>query len=85
VGLDRFWRAVEPIIRRLAEHRWPRRLPATHDQTISRALYVYEKINKNISLNDVSWFFDHAETISDRNIDRIAALGGVAVQHRMAF
>jgi predicted amidohydrolase YtcJ len=32
------------------------------------------------------WFFDHAETISDRNIDRIAALGGgIAVQHRMAF
>jgi hypothetical protein len=34
----------------------------------------------------LNWFFDHAETISDRSIDRIAALGGgVAVQHRMAF
>src|SRR5687768_11278429 len=30
--------------------------------------------------------FDHCETISDRNIDRIAALGGaIAIQHRMAF
>src|SRR6185295_7639376 len=30
--------------------------------------------------------FDHAETISERSMDRIAALGGgVAVQHRMAY
>src|SRR3990172_9936968 len=32
------------------------------------------------------WFFDHAETISDRNIGRVRALGGgIAVQDRMAF
>lgn len=32
------------------------------------------------------WFIDHAETISQRNIGRIAALGGgIAIQHRMAF
>src|SRR5262249_31628444 len=32
------------------------------------------------------WFFDHAETISERNIERVKALGGgIAVQHRMAF
>jgi predicted amidohydrolase YtcJ len=32
------------------------------------------------------WFFDHCETISDRNIERIKALGGgIAVQARMAF
>ncbi len=34
----------------------------------------------------LNWLFDHAETISDRSIDRIAALGGgIAVQHRMAY
>jgi hypothetical protein len=34
----------------------------------------------------LNWFFDHAETISDESIDRIAALGGgIAVQHRMAY
>ena len=33
-----------------------------------------------------NWFFDHAETISEQSIDRIAALGGgIAVQHRMAY
>jgi hypothetical protein len=37
-------------------------------------------------MTGINWFFDHAETISDRNIDRIAALGGgIAVQHRMAY
>ena len=77
---------LEPVIRLLAERRWPWRLHATYDQTISRALDVFEKVNRDIPLKGLNWFFDHAETISDRNIDRIAALGGgIAVQHRMAF
>ena len=41
---------------------------------------------KDISVADLHWFFDHAETISEASIDRVAALGGgVAVQHRMAY
>ena len=77
---------LEPVIRLLAEHRWPWRLHATYDETIGRALDVYEKVNRDIPLEGINWFFDHAETISDRNIDRIAALGGgITVQHRMAY
>ncbi|AHE56741.1 amidohydrolase [Sphingomonas sanxanigenens] len=77
---------LEPVIRLLAERRWPWRLHATYDQTIGRALDVFEKVDRDIPLKGLNWFFDHAETISDRNIDRIAALGGgIAVQHRMAF
>ncbi len=77
---------LEPVIRLLAEHRWPWRLHATYDETIGRALDVYEKVDRDIPLAGLNWFFDHAETISDRNIDRIAALGGgIAVQHRMAY
>lgn len=77
---------LEPVVRLLAEHRWPWRLHATYDQTITRALDVFETVNRDIPLSGINWFFDHAETISDRNIDRIAALGGgIAVQHRMAF
>ncbi|PZQ51081.1 MAG: amidohydrolase [Novosphingobium pentaromativorans] len=77
---------LEPVIRLLAENRWPWRLHATYDETIGRALDVYEKVNRDIALEGINWFFDHAETISDRNIDRIAALGGgIAVQHRMAY
>ncbi|OYR18451.1 amidohydrolase family protein [Brucella rhizosphaerae] len=77
---------LEPVVRLLAENKWPWRLHATYDQTISRALDVFEKVNRDVPISGINWFFDHAETISDRNIDRIAALGGgIAVQHRMAF
>jgi hypothetical protein len=77
---------LEGVVRVLAENRWPWRLHATYDETISRALDVFERVNQDIPLEGLNWFFDHAETISDQSIDRIAALGGgIAVQHRMAF
>lgn len=77
---------LEEVVRVLAENRWPWRLHATYDETISRALDVFEKVNRDIPLEGLNWFFDHAETISDRSIDRIAALGGgIATQHRMAY
>jgi len=77
---------LEPVVRLLAERKWPWRLHATYDQTIGRALDVFEKVNRDIPLQGLNWFFDHAETISERNIDRIAELGGgIAVQHRMMF
>ncbi|QLL65237.1 amidohydrolase [Sinorhizobium mexicanum] len=77
---------LEAVVRILAENRWPWRLHATYDETISRALDVFEKVNQDIPLEGLNWFFDHAETISERSIDRIAALGGgIAVQHRMAY
>jgi predicted amidohydrolase YtcJ len=77
---------LEGVVRVLAENRWPWRMHATYDETISRALDVFEKVNRDVPLDGLNWFFDHAETISDRSIDRIAALGGgIAVQHRMAY
>src|SRR6266568_2870239 len=77
---------LDPVVRILAENRWPWRLHATYDETISRALDVFERVNQDIPLAGLNWFFDHAETISDQSIDRIAALGGgIAVQHRMAY
>ena len=77
---------LEGVIRILAENRWPWRMHATYDETISRALDVFEKVNRDIPFTGLNWFFDHAETISERSIDRVAALGGgIAVQHRMAY
>ena len=77
---------LENVVRILAENKWPWRLHATYDETISRALDVYERVNRDTPLDGLHWFFDHCETISDRNIDRIAELGGgIAIQHRMAF
>jgi predicted amidohydrolase YtcJ len=77
---------LEDVVRLLAENRWPWRMHATYDETISRALDVFERVNRDIPLQGLNWFFDHAETISEASIDRIAALGGgIAVQHRMAY
>src|SRR5580693_9059020 len=77
---------LEAVVRVLAQNRWPWRLHATYDETITRALDVFERVNRDIPLDGLNWFFDHAETISDQSIDRIAALGGgIAVQHRMAY
>jgi predicted amidohydrolase YtcJ len=77
---------LEDVVRILVQNKWPWRLHATYDETISRALDVYEKVHQDTPLDGLHWFFDHAETISDQSIDRIAALGGgIAVQHRMAY
>ena len=77
---------LEQVVRILAANRWPWRLHATYDETIRRALDVFERVHREIPLTGLNWFFDHAETISERSIDRIAALGGgVAIQHRMAY
>ncbi|KPF69999.1 amidohydrolase [beta proteobacterium AAP99] len=77
---------LEGVIRLLVEKRWPFRMHATYDETISRALDVFEQVNREIPFNGLHWWFDHAETVSPKNIDRIKALGGgIAVQHRMAF
>ncbi|MFC4821750.1 amidohydrolase [Dokdonella ginsengisoli] len=77
---------LEDVVRILAGNRWPWRMHATYDETISRALDVFERVDRDVPLRGLNWFFDHAETISERSIDRIAALGGgIAVQHRMAY
>ncbi|MFM0553592.1 amidohydrolase [Paraburkholderia sediminicola] len=77
---------LEGVIRVLVENRWPWRMHATYDETISGALDVFEKVNRDTPLAGLNWFFDHAETIAEKSMDRIAALGGgVSVQHRMAY
>ncbi|ASU40075.1 amidohydrolase [Herbaspirillum sp. meg3] len=77
---------LEKVVRHLVSNRWPFRLHATYDESISRMLDVFEKVNRDIPFNGLHWMFDHAETISPRNIERVRELGGgLAIQHRMAF
>lgn len=77
---------LEAVLRVLLTNRWPFRLHATYDESIARALDVFEKLDREIPFAGLHWFFDHAETISDRNIERIVRLGGgIAIQHRMAY
>jgi len=77
---------LEQVVRHLVEARWPFRLHATYEESITRMLDVFEKVNREIPFNGLHWMFDHCETISERSIERVKALGGgIAIQHRMAF
>jgi len=47
---------------------------------------VFEEVNRQVPFKGLNWFFDHCETITDRNLERVKALGGgIAIQHRMAY
>jgi predicted amidohydrolase YtcJ len=77
---------LEAVVRHLAERQWPFRLHATYDESISRFLDVFERVHRDVPIDQLRWFLDHAETITPGNIERVKALGGgIAVQHRMAF
>jgi predicted amidohydrolase YtcJ len=77
---------LQRVVTLLAQNRWPFRLHATYDESITRFLNVFEEVNREVPFDGLHWFFDHAETISPRNIERVRALGGgIAVQHRMAY
>jgi predicted amidohydrolase YtcJ len=77
---------LEAVIRALVAARWPFRIHATYDETIDRFLGVFERVDREIPFDGLRWFFDHAETIGARNIERTRALGGgIAIQHRMAY
>ncbi|RFZ85251.1 amidohydrolase [Mucilaginibacter terrenus] len=77
---------LERVVRLLVENRWPFRLHATYNESISRFLNVFEKVDKEIPFAGLPWIFDHAETIDEKNMERVKALGGgIAIQSRMAF
>ncbi|MDN3656069.1 amidohydrolase [Ferruginibacter paludis] len=77
---------MKSIIRLLVKKRWPFRIHATYNESITRDLNVIEEVNKEIPLNGLIWIIDHAETITIENLQRIKSLGGaVSIQHRMAF
>jgi len=77
---------LKEVIKTLVVNHWPFRLHATYDESITRFLNVIEQVNKEVSIKDINWFFDHAETVSNENLLRIKALGGgISIQHRMAY
>ncbi|WP_024904776.1 amidohydrolase [Robbsia andropogonis] len=83
---DTLEQELEAVVRLLVANRWPFRLHATYNESIERFLNVFERVNADIPFAGLRWFFDHCETITQNNIDRVKALGGgIAVQHRMAF
>ncbi|MDA4121823.1 MAG: amidohydrolase family protein, partial [Thaumarchaeota archaeon] len=74
------------VVSYLVTKRWSFHLHATYDQSIERFLNVFEEVNEKTPFSGLRWFFVHAETISNKNIERVRKLGGgISVQNRMAF
>ena len=73
---DKMESDLEPVITLLVKNRWPFRIHATYGESIDRMLNVFEKVNKQTPFNGLRWFFDHAETITDAELDRVKNLGG---------
>ena len=77
---------LKKVVTLLVQNRWPFRLHATYNESINRFLNIFEEIDREVPLAGLRWFFDHAETISEQNIERVKRLGGgIAIQDRMAF
>jgi predicted amidohydrolase YtcJ len=77
---------LKEVVSLVAANKWPFRLHATYDESITRFLSVFEQVSRDVPFKGLNWFFDHCETISDRNLERVKALGGgIAIQHRMAY
>jgi predicted amidohydrolase YtcJ len=73
-------------IKLIAAQGWPFRLHADYDVTIQRMLTALEAAHREVPLDKLRWVFDHAETVSPRSLERIAAMGGgIAVQNRMSL
>lgn len=73
------------VVRVLAKHQWPIRIHATYDESIGRVLDVLEPVFRETGYK-ARWCIDHAETISEKNLARLKAMGGgIAVQDRLAF
>jgi predicted amidohydrolase YtcJ len=78
--------AVRPVLREIVKHGHPFRLHATYDESIDLFLGIIEDLAMEFPISAQRWWFDHGETVSPRNIERIAALnGGIAIQDRLAF
>jgi hypothetical protein len=77
---------LRPIIEHLVRQRWPFRIHATYGESIGRFLDIFEAVNRDVPFAGLRWAIDHAETVTEPQLERIRALGGgVAIQHRMAF
>jgi len=84
-GLDP-GRDLREVVTVLVEKQWPLRQHATYGESVARILDAFERVKREQGRFVPRWAIDHAETVRDEELRRIAALGGgIAIQNRMAF
>ncbi|MBW8243692.1 amidohydrolase [Muricauda oceani] len=83
------WREdLKSVIRLHVDQGWPFRIHATYGETIAHMLDVLEEVNQETEgkLASKRWLFDHAETVQEKELQRIKDLnGGIAIQARLAY
>ena len=73
-------------IGQLVKRRIPFRIHCTYNENLTIMLNALEDLNKKTPFDGLRWAIEHAEMISDENIDRIKQLGGgITLQDKMAF
>jgi predicted amidohydrolase YtcJ len=78
-------RELRAVTTHLVRNRWPIRIHGTYDETIAPILDVFAEVFAAENFKG-RWAIDHAEGISERNLERVRKLGGgIAIQDRMAF
>ena len=79
----------QPIVDLLAANGWPTRQHMTYGQTIDRLLHTYERAHEAHAGGigkGPRMIVDHAETITERGMERVARLGGgIAIQNRIIY
>ena len=74
------------VVKYVAGLGWPFRQHATFDSTAARQLDVLEQVNREVPLKNLRWGLDHCETLTPKNLERLAALGGsISIQNRMSL
>ncbi len=83
---DQNYQELLIITRQVAERGWPMHIHAGLDSTIDRILDAWESVHRQIPLDQLRFSLAHADTISPRNIRRLAALGaGVVADDHQVF
>ncbi|MBI3076227.1 MAG: amidohydrolase [Deltaproteobacteria bacterium] len=71
------------IVAEIARNRWHLQIHSVLDSTISHILDAFEEANQRWPIRDLRFNLAHIEEISDRNLDRMKALGvGATIQDR---
>lgn len=78
--------ALRPVVQEMVRQRWPFAMHATYDETIATVLDVLEDVNRETPFAGLRFSFEHCETVSERSLARIKALGGgVSIQSKMVM
>lgn len=79
-------RYIEEDVTKLVKRRIPFRMHITYNENITPFLDALENINRKTPFDGLRWSIEHAETITQENIERVKKLGGgIALDDKMAL